>query len=363
MDEEVARHLRGIDRTLRYATTGVLAGALAWLLRDILLLGFAAVLMACVLRGASDALDRSTAIGPRLSLAAVLVLGALSIGSVLWWRGNAIADQGTQIAEQLKTQFERLWQELQASSGGALVGQQLREVTTLARAAITGYVPGIASSVLGVGGSIILTVATAVFLAASPQTYLSGSLRLLPLSLRPRGREIAIEVGTALQLWFVGQLADMVVVAILVGAGLFLLDVSLAPTLALLAGLLNFVPYVGALAGAVPAVLVALAQSPALAMWVGVLFISVQVLEGNVIAPLIQRRAISMAPALTIISQTILGSLFGILGLVVATSLTAALLTTVRMAYVEGILERESNQRSSAADLPPKCSEHGRLCP
>ncbi len=66
----------------------------------------------------------------------------------------------------------------------------------------------------------------------------------------------------------------MVVVAILVGVGLFLLGVQLAPTLALLAGLLNFVPYVGALAGAVPALLVALAQSPTLAMWVAVLFLA-----------------------------------------------------------------------------------------
>jgi predicted PurR-regulated permease PerM len=146
----------------------------------------------------------------------------------------------------------------------------------------------------------------------------------------------------------VGQLASMVVVAILVGVGLFLLGVSLAPTLALLAGFLNFVPYVGALAGAVPAVLVALAQSPTLAMWVVVLFISVQMLEGNVIAPLIQKRTVSLAPALTIMSQTILGSLFGLLGLVVATPLMAALATTVRMAYVEGVLERERDQPVSA---------------
>ena len=296
--------------------------------------------MACVLRGASDTLDRATGIGQRVSLALVVALSGLTIGSVLWWRGNAIADQGMQIVLQLQTQIERLWQQLQATSWGALTGTQLSQATRSARSIITGYAPGVASSVLGIGGSVVVTMATAAFLAASPKTYLDGSLRLLPVSWRACARDVAMEVGKTLQLWFVGQLADMVVVAILVGVGLFLLGVQLAPTLALLAGLLNFVPYVGALAGAVPALLVALAQSPTLAMWVAVLFLCVQVLEGNVVAPLIQKRTISMAPALTIMSQTILGSLFGLLGLVVATPLTAALVTTIRMVYVEVILER-----------------------
>jgi predicted PurR-regulated permease PerM len=149
---------------------------------------------------------------------------------------------------------------------------------------------------------------------------------------------VALEIARTLQLWFVGQLLDMVIVAILVGVGLLLLGVPLAPTLAIFAGLLNFVPYVGALAGAVPAVLVAFSQSPMMAIWVAVLFFAIQTLEGNVIAPLIQKRTISLPPALTILSQTILGTLFGAFGLVIATPFTAMVLTSVRMVYVEGVL-------------------------
>jgi predicted PurR-regulated permease PerM len=194
-----------------------------------------------------------------------------------------------------------------------------------------------------------VTIATAAFLAASPQIYLNGGLRLLPISWRPRARNVATEVCKTLQLWFAGQVVDMIVVAILLGSGLSFLGVKLAPTLALLAGLLNFVPYVGALAGVVPALLVALAQSPELAMWVALLFFCVQMLEGNLIAPLIQKRTISLAPALTIVSQTILGSLFGILGLVLATPLTAAIVTTVRMAYVESVLEADAKPQALAS--------------
>lgn len=335
------QHLRGIDRTLRFGAIGLLATAAAWAMRDILLLVFAAVLIACVLRGASNALDRRTGLGPNASLAVVIALLIATIVALVWWRGNDIAEQTMQIADQLRSQVERLWKQMAASPWGSVVAQQLRNAAKSARVGLTGYVPGVASSVLGIGGSAVVIIATAAFLAASPQTYISGGLRLLPVSWRQRGREAAAQIGSTLQLWFIGQLADMVIVATLVGAGLFILDIPLALTLALVAGLFNFVPYVGALAGALPAILVALAQSPNDALWVSVLFFSIQMLEGNVIAPLIQRRTISLAPALTIMSQTILGTLFGILGLVVATPLTAALVTGVRMIYVEGVLEQD----------------------
>ena len=139
----------------------------------------------------------------------------------------------------------------------------------------------------------------------------------------------------------------MAVVTLLVGVGLFALGVPLALTLALFAGLLNFVPYIGALAGAVPAVLVSMAQSPTLALWVAALFMTVQIIEGNVIAPLVQKTTGTLPPALTIVSQTILGTLFGGLGLILATPFMAALLVAVRMIYVEGIME---NQARSSSD-------------
>ena len=184
-------------------------------------------------------------------------------------------------------------------------------------------------------------MATAAFLATSPQMYLTGGLRLLPIDWRPRGKEVAHQIGRTLQLWFLGQLIDMIIVGILIGAGLFLRGVPLALTLALIAAVLNFVPYVGALAGAVPAIVVAFSQSPTVALWVDLLFLSVQILEGNVIAPLIQKRTISLPPALTILCQTILGTLFGLLGLILATPLIAMMKTAVRLIYVEDMLENK----------------------
>ncbi len=312
-----------------------------WGLRDILLLSFAAVLIACVLRGAGNALRQRSGLGDGVALLAVVLTVVLALGALLFWRGTVIIEQVSEMSDRLTQQMQQLWHQMSGNGWTALLTQQLRNVAESASKNLTGYVPGVASSVLGVGGSAVVVLATALFLAISPRRYIDGALRMVPVTWRPCGRQVMLQIGSTLQLWFLGQFVDMVIVATLVGAGLFLLGVPMAPTLALLAGLVNFVPYVGALAGAVPAILVALAQSPSLALWVALLFICVQTLEGNVIAPLIQRRTISLLPALTIVSQTILGTLFGAVGLVVATPLTAAMMTAVRMIYIEQMLERD----------------------
>ena len=112
----------------------------------------------------------------------------------------------------------------------------------------------------------------------------------------------------------------------------------LAGELATIATLFNFVPYIGAICGAAPAVLVALGINPGLAIEVVCLFLAVQFFEGNVVAPLVQRRTVEMPPVLTIFSQTVFGTLFGPLGLILATPIAAALMVAVRMVYIEGVL-------------------------
>lgn len=344
MEDKLIVHVRHIERTLRVSAIALFLALSVWALRDILLLLFSAVVIACVLQGAGNAVRRVTRLGPYTSLISVILVTGLALGGLLWWRGSAIFIQADEISQQLRTQLARIWSELQNSPWGSILAQQLQIAGKSLRAGLTGYVTGVVGSVLGIGGTLVVTVATAIFLAASPQLYLEGSLRLLPMAWRPRGREVAGELGATLRLWFVGQLIDMLIVGLLLGLGLLLMGSPLPLSLALLAALLNFVPYIGALAGAMPAVLVALAQSPALAAWVALLFLTIQLLEGNVIAPWIQKRTVSLPPALTILSQTVLGTLFGLIGLIVATPLIAVLLVAVRMIYVEGFLERESKQ-------------------
>ena len=337
--DERVQYLRGIDRTLRATAIGALLLLGVVVLRDFLLLLFAAVLIACVFHGAAHGLHRRTGLSEGWSLVAVVAALLLVFGLLFWWRGPAMGRQAGQMVDQLVGQLQRLWRIMDDIGWAGSIADNLREASQKIGAGATSYLTGFVSSTLGITGTLVVVIATALFLAASPRRYIGGALRLIPVGWRPRGREVMRGMGRNLQLWFVGQLADMAVVTLLVGAGLFALGVPLAPTLALFAGLLNFVPYVGALAGAVPAVLVGLSQSPDQALWVALLFLAVQMLEGNVIAPLIQRRTISLPPALTILSQTLLGTLFGALGLILATPLMAAALVAVKMIYVETVLE------------------------
>jgi len=335
--------LRNINNTLLAVAIGALLLMGAVVLQDVLLLVFAAILVACVLRGAAVWLHRHLGLVPGLWLAVVIVAITLLLSVGFWLQGPTVTAQAAKVADTVTQQVRHLWEAVQDNPLIQRLMPEIKAKAGSALSSLSSMVPSVASSTIGVGGDLVVVFATGIFLAASPETYLSGFLRLLPTDWRPRGREVMDHLGNTLQLWFLGQLADMIVVAVLTGAGLFFLGVPLALTLALIAGLFNFVPYIGALAGAVPALAVAVAHSPQTAMYVAILFAVVQTLEGNVIAPLIQKRTVDLPPALTILSQTMLGTLFGIVGLILATPLMAATMVAVRMIYVESVLENNGD--------------------
>jgi predicted PurR-regulated permease PerM len=344
MTSSPRHHLRGIDYTLRAVAIGALLLLTATVLQGVLLIVFAAILGACVLRGAATWLHRRTGLGTGWCLGMVIMLLAVLLGAGLWLQGPRVTAQAVTVADTVTQQVQQLWGSLQANPLFQRLMPRLQDQANSVLGGLTSRVPGLASSALGIGGDLVVILVTAIFLAASPETYAAGFLRLLPPGWRPRGHDVLDHLGHTLRLWFLGQFADMVVVALLTGTGLYILGVPLALTLGLIAGLFNFVPYIGALAGAVPALAVAVAQSPQTALYVGVLFAAVQTLEGNVIGPLIQRRTVDLPPALTILSQTVLGTLFGIMGLILATPLTAAAMVAVRMVYVESVLEKPDGE-------------------
>jgi predicted PurR-regulated permease PerM len=346
----MGHRLAGIDRTLRAAVVGAALVLAAWLLRDILLLAFAAVLIACVFHGTAEGVRRITGLGSGWSLFAVVAALFVGIVCLIWWRGPELAALIQQFADQLASQIERLWTQVENGAWGRRAAESLRHSLQSMADDLPGYATGVATSTLGIGGSLAVVLVTAICLAASPRVYVEGGLRLVPPAWRPRGREVLRALGVTLRLWCLGQLVDMLVVMLLGGIGLILLGVPLAPVLALLAGLANFVPFIGALAGAVPAVLIAWAQSPTLALWVAVLFVVVQTIEGYGVAPFVQKRTGTLPPALTIMSQTILGALFGIPGLILAPPVMAATLVALRMIYVESVLESGETEPSRPND-------------
>ena len=348
LDDEAARSARSLRRisdVLTLALSSLLLLGLLWLLSDVVLILFAAILLACQLAGAAALLSRSTRLPHGLSLALVILALVAVVALFSWWRGPVIMNEATVIAHQVRAQIGELWSRLDTIDALRGTLDRMKEMTDHVRSHLAGYAASFVTTTLGGFGTALLIVVAGIYLAASPAMYVNGLLSLLPHGWREHGRAVLAKEGRTLRWWFVGQLLDMAAIGVLTGLGLFVLGVKLSFTLALIAAICNFVPYVGALAGAVPAVLVALSDGPHVALYVALLFVAVQTLEGNVIAPLIQKGTVELPPLVTLLSQTVLGTLFGPMGLILATPVTAGALVIVRMVYREKIL--------GDADTPP----------
>lgn len=323
-------------------TFGLIAIAIGaiWLLSDIFLLLFAAVLIAIGLRALGRLASKPTGL-PRGVLATILflMLIMLFIAAGFIW-GSRLVEQSDQTIRQVQAAYASVRDTLDRTIWGKVFSDYLSGLHLFGtREQVAGKIASVASSTFGVAGSLLIVLGAAAYLAADPAPYVSGLIRLAPPSYRSRFQDILVETQSVLERWMLGRLVDMMFVIAMTYAGLLVLGLPAALPLAIVAGLLNFVPYIGALVGAVPAVLVAFVQSPETALWTAGLFSLVQMLEGYLLSPLIQERAGALPPALTILSQTLFGALFGILGIVLAPAITAAMLVLVRMAYVEDALE------------------------
>jgi predicted PurR-regulated permease PerM len=329
---------RGVDR-LSWALVAGLCLIALWLLADVMLMIFAAALLAVGYRSSAAWLARTAHLPIGASLTLVGVGAAAILAATLWWGGTGLADQAGELWTQLQDEGTAIRGHLQGTAWGRHILHDLGTERGFGRIdSLAGQFAGAALTTFGVIGSVLIVSITAVYLAVSPELYRDGALKLLPAHYRRRGAEVLDEVGETLKSWLIGRAIDMAVVVSVTFVGLLLLGVPLALVLAIIAGTLNFVPYIGAFAGAVPAVLVAFGQGPTQALWVGLLFLAIQMFEGYLLAPQIQERTVRLPPALTIFSQTVFGTLFGLLGLLLAPALAAALLVVVRMVYVGDVL-------------------------
>jgi predicted PurR-regulated permease PerM len=198
-------------------------------------------------------------------------------------------------------------------------------------------------------GSTLLIVVLAIYLCAEPELYRRGVLRLCP----PRWRgdvDVALgHSGRALSRWLLGQSISMMFLGICTTIGLMLLGAPLALGLGLITGLLSFVPFFGAIAAGVIAVVIAFADSPETALHVGLLFLAIQQAEEYLVTPSVQRWAIALAPAMTLIATLVFGTLMGVLGAVFATPMMVVLMTLIDDLFVVRVLEGQSLQSAPAA--------------
>ena len=202
-----------------------------------------------------------------------------------------------------------------------------------------GHVQYAVSGAYAVGINTIVIVCLGLFFAGAPSAYREGVLILVPLGARARVREVMNEMGQVLRSWLLGQLVRSAVVAVVLAVTLYLLGLPGAPLLGLQAGAANFIPYLGPLIAALPVALVAMPLGLATLAWVMAIYFAIQTIEGFVVAPLIQKGSVNVAPAWTLFAIVIMGALFGALGIALAAPLLAVGRIAVLRFYVEDWLK------------------------
>ena len=340
-----APNRRSVGATLGRASAVialVLVLIVVWYTRDVMLLAFAGVLLAVCLRTPARWLHSRVGIPTGLALALVVLLPVGATVALFWVRGPEIARELDALREGVPQAAAAVEARLQRSEWGRRVVEELptfEQALPDARSAISG-----ATGVVSRTFSVLTTFAIVLFLgiafAATPQPYVAGLLALVPVGKVRRARNVLQRMEATLWWWMVGRVLSMVVVTVSTFIGLWLLDIPLAFTLAFIAGLLTFIPNVGPILAAVPAVLLALAQSPRLALYVVLLYAGVQTVESYIIAPVVDRKTVALPPALTVIAQLVLVMVSGIIGAALAAPLAAVVVVLVTMLYVHDVLER-----------------------
>ena len=323
----------------------VVLALLVWRVRDAVLLAFAGVVVAVLLLALARPIEARLGLSRTWSL--VAVAGGLGLVLVL-----AALLVGTQVQAQIGTLLEQLprtvgaLEERLGVEVPSVVGRSGADEEERGRAGfdpswignVAGRIASIGSMTFSALSALVVAVVGGFFLAADPSLYRRGVAKLLPASQQARADDAMSASGEALRLWLGAQFISMTIVGLLAGLGTWLLGLPSPLALGLFAGLAGFVPLIGAVAGAVPAVLLALSEGGMTFLWTVLLFIGIQQVESNMILPIVERRLVSLPPAMVLFAVVAVGLLFGLPGVILAAPITVVAYVLVKKLYVRQTL-------------------------
>lgn len=326
-----------------------------WVTVNILMLVFFSALIAIIIRSLMRVITSRTQLGEKVAFGIVLVGLVVSIGLLIALLGPQITAQIDELSTQLPQSAEQLQTELGRTQWGQFLLDQLPseaeldEMVSSDQGNLFANIAGAFSRTFGWLTNAVVVIFIAIYMAFEPHVYINNFIRLFPFDGRKRVREVLNSVGKILEQWLVSRFLSMTFVGIATTIGLLVLGVPLALTLGIITGLLSFIPTFGPVFSVIPSALLALLQSPQLAISVIVLYIAVQQVDNYLVTPFLERKTVALAPVLTITVQLLLGVLVGFFGLVLAAPITAAVMTLVRMLYIEDVLHDYSSEKSDSA--------------
>lgn len=309
---------------------------LAWHLRAVLLLAFAAVLVAIVIDGFARLLGRILPVprGVRLAIAAISIVGM--IGGIAYMFGSELEQQISQLIRLIPGG----WQDLKDWLGEERVNG-LAERLSPSGGSVISTIQALVSIISSALSGLFLALIGGIFLATRPNTYRNGLVMIAPRDWEGRVRESINAVTQALRAWLRGQLVSMIFVGVTIFAGLTAIGAPSPLALAVIAAVLGFIPVIGPLLAAIPAVLVGLTMGTDALPWIILLYFVVQNFDGNILNPLVMRHVVKLPPALTMFALFAVGAVFGPVGVLLGGPITVLCFVLVRHLWVADALGKE----------------------
>jgi predicted PurR-regulated permease PerM len=301
---------------------------LVWMGRVIFLLLFASIIGAILLTTVSDWLHNRLKIKQGHALALFIFVFFAIVALLVWRLGPNVVDQFADLEVQLPRAAHSLLNQVQTHQWGQWLlrqspgSSQISDGFSFAITRIGGIVVSSATILAG----LVIVFSLSIYFSAEPGMYYNGLRRVVPEEHREKLDACAASVAQILRWWVLTKLLSMTMVGVLISIGLAIVGVPLAGTLGIIAALMTFIPNVGPLISVIPAVLLAMADSPAKGLLTLLVFAIVFTLEGYVVTPLLERNIVRLPPAFTLTMQLLLAVVAGPVGVALAAPVAAAIL-------------------------------------
>ncbi len=299
---------------------------------SVLLMALAGVLIAVYFHGLADVIQKKTKLKRQYALL-ISILSTLLIFSVLmWFIGARIQNQVAELSNTLPQTISAAKQKVAGTPIGKKVldyssgdnSQKLMDTAT-----------SFFNTSFGVLGDLYIIIFLGIFFTSDPTLYKNGILFMFPPGRKEAGKIILSRISTSLKGWLKSMLVSMLLITLLIWLSLTAIGMPVTMVLGLITGLLAIVPNFGPVIAMVPGVLIAFTISTNTAVVVALIYIACQTIVASIITPLLQKKIINLPPALTLMSQLIMGTLSGVMGIILAVPLLAILVILVEELYIK----------------------------
>ncbi|MGF1934721.1 MAG: AI-2E family transporter [Nostoc sp. ChiQUE02] len=336
----------------------VLSLYILWQIREVLLLMFAAVVLATTLNRLAKRFQR---LGMRRGFAVLLSVAIFLAGvaGFFWLIVPPFAQQFQELTYQVPKGFGRFnsWLDALRTRIPPELVPYIPDINSLIQQAqpfvnrVLGNSFAFVSGSLEVVLKILLVLVLTGMILADPVAYRKVFVRLFPSFYRRRVEGILNKCEVSLEGWITGAFIAMFVVALMSLVGLSILGIKAALALAILAGFLNLIPNLGPTISVIPAMAIALLDDPWKAVAVLILYFIIQQVESNFITPVVMAHQVSLLPAITLIAQLFFVTFFGFLGLFLALPLTVVAKIWLQEVLIKDVLDKWGNNHRNETEF------------